>query len=316
LLVKMQTAISHWKISPWDWGRDPKGWEKQWRICLRDKLIAMGWGKVGDLRNLSLEEIRNGLLRNYKEYRLRNYRTRLTKDAKQLLDFRGIGKGSIIVANRGQSEIAGIGQVTGDYYYDSQASNFENTLPVKWYVTRRRKIRKQMHWLQTVIPLERQEIIELGILKLIDGIRRVHQYEVDIEKGTKFSRRITRTREFQQAFRNAILEIYQRKCAMCDVDDDDDFLRGCHIVPVKDDDSTATDLRNGICLCVIHDVAFEKGVLFISDEYEIRVSDSFKTGSSILSSLICRLDHKKVRLPSQHLPKKSYLARHRAVHGL
>lgn len=309
----MQT-IGYWKISPWDWGKDPQGWERQWRICLKEKMIAMGWDDVGDLKNLDLEKIKNRLLRNYKEYRHPNYKTRLTRDAKQLLNFKRIRNGDIVVANKGQSEIAGVGQVNGDYYYNRQASEFKHTLPVKWCVTERREIKRQMHWLQTVIPLTREEIHELGILNIIKGIKTIQQYEADIKKGAKFSQRVTKTREFQQAFRNAILEIYQRKCAVCDVDDDA-FLRGCHIVPVKDDPNIATDLRNGICLCVIHDVAFEKGVFYISDGYEIRVSDSFKTTSRILDSAISKLNGKKIRLPSQHPPKKSYLKKHRVSHG-
>lgn len=51
LQLKMQTT-SYWKISPWGWGKDPQGWEGQWQLCLREKMIAMGRGKGGDLRNL------------------------------------------------------------------------------------------------------------------------------------------------------------------------------------------------------------------------------------------------------------------------
>jgi len=311
--MKMQAA-SYWKISPWNWGKDPQGWERQWRLCLKERKIAIGWDKVGDLRNLSLDEIKNRLFKNYEEYRRLNYKTRLTLDAKQLFNFKKIRKEDIIVANKGQSEIAGIGQVDGDYYFNKQASVFKHTLPVKWYVTDRMKIERQMHWLQTVIPLTRQEINKLGILKIIKRIKAIQKYEVDIIKGAKFTKRMIKTRIFQQAFRNAILDIYQRKCAVCDVDDDA-FLRACHIVPVKDDPSIATDLRNGICLCVIHDVAFEKGIFYISDRYEVHVSRSFKTTSRILASAISKLDGKKIRLPTQYPPKKSYLKKHKVAHG-
>jgi hypothetical protein len=309
----MQTT-NYWKISPWDWGKDPQGWERQWRLCVKEKTIAMGWDKVGDLTNLSMEKIKTRLFRHYGEYRLPNYKARLTRDAKQLFSFKKIRNEDIVIANKGQSEIAGVGQVNGDYYFNRQASDFKHTLPVKWYSLERRKIKRQMHWLQTIIPLTRQEVQKLGILEIIKGIKTIQQYEVDIKRGAKFSQRVTRSREFQQAFRNAILEIYQTKCAACDVDDDA-FLRGCHIVPVKDDPSIATDLRNGICLCVVHDVAFEKGIFCISDRYEICVSDSFKTKSRVLDSAISKLDGKKITLPNQHPPKKSYLEKHRIAHG-
>jgi len=276
-------------------------------------MIAIGWDEVGDLQELSLEQIKNRLSENYEEYRRRNYKTRLTLDATQLFYFKKIRDGAIIVANKGQSEIAGVGQVDGDYYYNRQAGKHKHTLPVKWLDTKRREIKRQMHWLQTVIPLTNKEIRELGILKIIKGIK-TQKYETGIKRGAKFSPREIKSREFQQAFRNVILENYQRKCAVCDVDDDD-FLRGCHIVPVKNDPKIATDPKNGICLCAIHDVAFEKGIFSITDEYKVHVSDSFKTTSRVLVSAISKLNGKKIRLPSQYYPNKLYLKKHRVIHG-
>jgi len=307
-------TINYWKISPWDWGKDPQGWEKQWNACLKEKMIAIGWDKVGDLQELSLEQIKNRLFENYEEYRRRNYKTRLTLDAKQIFYFKEIKDGAIVVANKGQKEIAGVGQVDGNYYYNRRADVHKHTLPVKWLDTERRKIRRQMHWLPTVIPLTKQKMREFGILKIIKEVR-IQKYEAGIKKGATFSQRVMKTREFQQAFRNAILENYQRRCAVCDVDDDA-FLRGCHIVPVKNDPKIAGDPKNGICLCVIHDVAFEKGIFSITDEYEVRVSDSFKTTSRVLASAISKLNGKKIRLPSQYYPNKLYLKKHRVIHGL
>lgn len=311
--MKRQT-IAYWKISPWNWGKDPQGWERQWRLCLRESKIAIGWDKVGDLSKLSLQQIKDALFKNYKEYGRPNYKSRLTLDAKQLFNFKKIKKGDIVVANKGQSEIAGIGQVENNYFFNKHVSIHKHTIPVKWCVTDGIKIKKQMHWLQTVIPLSRQEISELGILNISKRVKIIRKYEVDIKRGAKFSERAIKTRAFQQAFRNAILDIYEGKCAVCDVDDRA-FLRGCHIVPVTDDPSIATDLRNGICFCVIHDIAFEKGIFYISDKYEVRVSKSFKPTSRILTVAISELDGKKIRLPTQHYPKKSYLKKHRVAHG-
>lgn len=100
----MQTT-SYWKIFPWDWGKDPQGWEGQWRLCVEEKKIAMGWDKVGDLTNLSMEKIKSRLFIYYREYRLPNYKARLTRDAEPLLNFKNIRNGDIVVANKGQSEI-------------------------------------------------------------------------------------------------------------------------------------------------------------------------------------------------------------------
>ncbi len=126
--------------------------------------------------------------------------------------------------------------------------------------------------------------------------------------------REVKTRDFQQAFRNILLECYQRKCAMCDVDDEP-FLRGCHIVPVSEDEKIASNPTNGICLCVLHDVAFEKGLISISNQYEVLVAGSFKPTSSVLEIAISDLNAKKIRMPINYIPDKSYLKRHRKIHN-
>jgi hypothetical protein len=97
--------IHYWKISPEDWGNNHERWEKQWSICIKEKKIAMGWSKVGDLSELSLDQIKDRLRTHYPKYKNPNYKTRLTRDAQQLLNFSNINKGDIIVANKGQKEI-------------------------------------------------------------------------------------------------------------------------------------------------------------------------------------------------------------------
>lgn len=303
-------ATKYWKISPEDWGNDSEGWNIQWERCLKERKIAMGWDKVGDLSGLSLEQIKERLYKHYKTYRQPNYRARLTRDAKQLFDFKNIEIGDIVVANKGQKEIAGIAKVVGKYYFNPHVG-FGHTLPVKWIDTDGRKIKRQMNWLQTVISLTKQEAQELGVLKISKTIQ---DYERGIKEGAKFSKQVVKSRTFQQVFRELTLENYEEMCAVCDVDDPSLLIAG-HIVPVKEDPDIATDLSNGICLCVLHDVAFEKGFFAISDQYIILVPDWFKTKSDVLDSMISKLKGKKIRLPVQKPPKKAYVRRHRERHG-
>lgn len=297
--------IHYWKISPWDWGKDPVGWEKQWRTCLKEEKIAMGWDAVGDLSGCSLPQIRNRL----------HKAGEFKRNAKQLWNFRNIRKGAIIVANRGQKETAGIGRVVGEYYYNPKPVHFRHTLPVRWLNTDRRRITRQAGWLKTVIPLTKEDAKSLGILDTIKAGKIIQKYEERIKKRGTFSDQTVKTRKFQQAFRNVILHNYRRKCAVCDINDET-FLRGCHIVPVKEDVSIAADPENGICLCVLHDSAFENGIFsIISSRYTVLVADSFKTTSGILVNAISKLNGARISLPIKQLPNKSYLKRHRTIHG-
>lgn len=306
--------IHYWKISPEDWGNDHENWEKQWSICIKEEKIAMGWDKVGDLSELRLDQIKDRLRTHYEQYKAPNYKTRLTLDAKQLLNFSNINKGDIIIANKGQKEIVGIGRVESKYYFNPMPVGFRHTLSVKWLDTEIRKIKQQESWLPTVMPLTEQKLREIGICEVIKKDKIIQKYEEDIKKGATFSEREVKTRNFQQAFRNILLECYQRKCAMCDIDNER-FLRGCHIVPVSMDTKIAAYPKNGICLCVLHDVAFENGFISISNQYEVIVKESFKPTSSVLATAISNLNGKKIRIPIKYFPDKSYLKRHREIHN-
>ncbi len=304
----------YWKISPENWGTDHEGWEKQWSICIKEKKIAMGWDKVGDLSVLSLDQIRNRLLARYPEYKHPNYKKIITRIAKQLFNFANIEKGDIIVANKGQKEIAGIGKVERKYYYDPEQDYFRHTLGVNWLDTEIKEIKQQKAWLQTVVLLKDQQVRELGVSKVIKKDKIIQEYEEKIKKGAPFSDRQVKSRNFQQAFRNILLDRYQNKCAMCNVNVKS-FLRGCHIVPVSKDTKIASDTKNGICLCVLHDVAFENGLISISNQYKVIVKESFKPTSSVLATAISKLNGKKIRIPIKNFPDKSYLKRHREIHN-
>lgn len=306
-------SIRYWKISPWEL-KDRRGWKKQWSTCIKERIITMGWDKVGDLSGLNLEQIKNKLQKHYPDYKESNYKTRLTLDAQQLLDFKNIKLGEIIVANKGQFEIVGVGKVESKYYYNLEPVDFRHTLHVNWLDTEIIKINRQDSWYQTVISLNEQKAKELGICEVIKNYRIIQKYEDDINKDATFSETVIKTRNFQQAFRNTVLDVYENRCAMCDIDDKA-FLRGCHIVPVSKDIKIASDPKNGICLCVLHDVAFENGDISISNQNKVIVAESFKPTSSVLAIAISNLSGKNIRMPIKYSPDKSYLKRHRVIHN-
>ena len=41
-------------------------------------------------------------------------------------------KGSVVIANNGLQSIAGVGTVTGDYYYDNSRTEYKHCVPVQW----------------------------------------------------------------------------------------------------------------------------------------------------------------------------------------
>jgi len=166
-MSKDMAGVRYWKISPWGnrWSRKGHGriWEDQWEECLNQDKIWIGWAKIGNLSDVPLEEapgireIKKRLHRAYSDYKPQG----LGKVAWQIWRFRTIQPGDVVVANKGQSEIAGIGIVTRGYSYDER-NEFPHGLKIDWRDTNRKEIKKQNHWLLTVQELDTKELRRIG----------------------------------------------------------------------------------------------------------------------------------------------------------
>ena len=82
----------------------------------------------------------------------------------------------------------------------------------------------------------------------------------------------TTVRNGQQKFREAVLDNFHHKCAVCDIDMDS-LLEASHILEVRNSETSGrTD--NGICLCVLHHRMFDRGYLYFDDDYRVCMSKS------------------------------------------
>jgi putative restriction endonuclease len=105
-------------------------------------------------------------------------------------------------------------------------------------------------------------------------------YELDDSELVNF-RPYSKEREWQEIvvrkpvrkqgdFRKNVLRAYNGQCAVCSIKTKS-LLRAAHIIPVADggDDS----IKNGICLCVLHEVAFDRCLLRITPEGDVLVKE-------------------------------------------
>ncbi|HEX6100672.1 MAG TPA: AAA family ATPase [Thermoanaerobaculia bacterium] len=142
--ISGKTEAEYWKISPGEEGRLWNDWREQ-------RIATIGWNALGDLTGVTREEfetIRNELALQNPEY---------TKHGtEQVWRFaRGIAEGDYLVANRGFTEVVGIGRVTGPYAFDATAKH-GHRIPVDWFDTTVRRVDKQ-GWRKTLIPLSQQD---------------------------------------------------------------------------------------------------------------------------------------------------------------
>ncbi len=130
--------IHYWKIAP---GRD--AW--QWKDCRQNGFIAVGWDEMGDISRLSKPGFESkGMRQNVSKGGL-----------EQLWKFAHIKEGDRIVANRGTTQVLGIGTVVGPYYFVHD-EDFGQRLPVKWDDLKPRLV-KEPGWRRTLIELDREK---------------------------------------------------------------------------------------------------------------------------------------------------------------
>jgi len=118
------------------------------------------------------------------------------------------------------------------------------------------------------------------------------------------------TRLYQSFFRRAVLSSYQSVCCVCAFDLPT-LLVASHIIPWSVNEKTRTDPQNGLCLCALHDRAFDRGVLTVDTSFTIRVSRSANNSrAAITKHMLLSFKDRPMRLPRRFVPTPEYLAWH------
>jgi putative restriction endonuclease len=117
-------------------------------------------------------------------------------------------------------------------------------------------------------------------------------------------------RVHQAFFRRTVLSSYMSTCGICGIDLPQ-LLVASHIVSWKARKETRTDPQNGLCLCALHDKAFDRGLVTVSPTFQVLVSqNTLKSKSELIRITITDFEGKALRLPQRFPPKGSYLEWH------
>lgn len=131
------------------------------------------------------------------------------------------------------------------------------------------------------------------------------------DKKGEFKIREVKTRVNQNLFRQVVLSIYQKKCAISGIDISEMLVAG-HILPWAKYENERLNPENGICLSSIYDKAFEKGFIGIDENYKILISSELKKNvrKEYFQPFFGRFDGKSINLPDRFLPNKEFLRKH------
>jgi putative restriction endonuclease len=132
----------------------------------------------------------------------------------------------------------------------------------------------------------------------------------DLSRGTTRDA-IVKVRVNQGFFRATVLSSYNLKCCITGLAIPD-LLVASHIVPWGKDDQNRLNPRNGLCLNSIHDKAFDKGLITITHDYKVKISNQVKKlyREPSIQDLFLKYENKSICTPDRFVPEKEFLSYH------
>lgn len=116
----------------------------------------------------------------------------------------------------------------------------------------------------------------------------------------------------QSFFRKAVLSSYRQRCCITSISEPR-LLVASHIVPWKADEKNRLNPRNGLCLSALHDKAFDRGLITITDKFRVQVSPALYAfdREPFIKETLLSLNGKPIMLPEKFAPDAAFLKWHR-----
>ena len=118
----------------------------------------------------------------------------------------------------------------------------------------------------------------------------------------------------QSFFRRSVLASYGYKCSFCGLELRS-MLNASHIIPWNISVELRADPRNGFSLCVLHDRAFDRGLMSVDADSRLLISNSLKkkNPSPLHRVGFLELEGERINLPGRFLPDEKCLEYHRTT---
>ena len=139
---------------------------------------------------------------------------------------------------------------------------------------------------------------------------------LELEPELKFAdgrekERLVRTRVNQTDFRQRILASYNERCSITGISITS-LLVASHIIPWSKNTKERLNPKNGICLNNIHDKAFDKGLITITSDFKVKLSDAIleKRKEKNIQKYFLEYDNQPIVLPDRFSPSIEFLEYH------
>lgn len=156
------------------------------------------------------------------------------------------------------------------------------------------------------LTFESERLLQKIMGRGLDVVEEIKQFPEGQTRET-----LIRTRVNQGFFRAAVLAAYGARCCITGLPIPE-LLNASHIVPWALNVKNRTNPRNGLCLNVIHDRAFDCGLLTVATDFTVRISPKVKAKSAdrAVTEFLCRYDGASISLPRRFSPDPECLQFH------
>ena len=115
----------------------------------------------------------------------------------------------------------------------------------------------------------------------------------------------------QDFFRRSVLSAYNFRCCITGLAVPK-LLVASHIIPWRIDAANRLNPKNGLCLSMLHDKAFDTGIITIAEDMTIRVSPEYSANADhFFNSALLAYNGKLIALPEKFKPHREFLGYHR-----
>jgi putative restriction endonuclease len=156
------------------------------------------------------------------------------------------------------------------------------------------------------LAFESELLLEKVTGHVPEGAEEINHFPAGMTRET-----LIRARVNQGFFRAAVLAAYESRCCITGLSIPQ-LLNASHIVPWGLDVKNRTNPRNGLCLNVLHDRAFDCGLLTIGTDLTVELSPKVRSKSddTAVKDFLCRYDGIPISLPRRFPPDPQCLRFH------
>ena len=123
--------------------------------------------------------------------------------------------------------------------------------------------------------------------------------------------RLVKTRVNQSDFRRRILASYNEKCCITGLNIPT-LLVASHIIPWSKNEQERLNPRNGLCLNSFHDKAFDRGLITVTNDFKIQLSDAIlsKKKDATIQKYFGIYEKQPIIMPDRFIPSIEFLEYH------